>query len=127
MTAPRTSKAPAMPRITPFDARVYAALRQVPPGRVTTYGALARAVGCGSARAIGQALRRNPFAPEVPCHRVIRSDLRLGGFQGHAGGGHARHKEALLAAEGVRFRKGRLADLSRLLRDLPPGGGASTR
>jgi methylated-DNA-[protein]-cysteine S-methyltransferase len=120
MTAHRASKAPARPRIAAFDSRVYAVLRQVPPGRVTTYGALARAVGCGSARAVGQALRRNPCAPEVPCHRVIRSDLRTGGFRGHTGGGPARRKKALLAAEGVRFRKGRLAEPARLLRELAP-------
>ena len=51
---------------TVFEARVYEALRRIPRGQVTTYGRLAAALGCGSARAVGQALRRNPFAPEVP-------------------------------------------------------------
>jgi methylated-DNA-[protein]-cysteine S-methyltransferase len=87
--------------------RVYAMVRKVPAGRVTTYGRVAAAVGCRSARAVGQALRRNPHAPEVPCHRVVQSDGRLGAFFGD--GGRAAEKMALLMAEGVRFSGGRLA------------------
>ncbi len=103
------------PHPTPFEARVYAAVRRVPAGRVTTYAALAAAVGCRSPRAVGQALRRNPFAPEVPCHRVIRSDGRPGGYGGATGGARAARKRALLAAEGVRFVRGRLADPHRIV------------
>ncbi len=96
--------------------RVYAALQQVPAGRVTTYGALARAVGTGSARAVGQALRRNPFAPTVPCHRVIAADLRLGGFNGALTGTPLLRKRQLLAAEGVLFdAQGKLLEPWRLL------------
>lgn len=53
----------------------------VPAGKVTTYGELARALG-SSSRAVGQALRRNPFAPEVPCHRIVRASLDIGGYSG---------------------------------------------
>ncbi len=105
---------PAAPRVTPFQQRVYAALRTVPRGRVTTYRDLARAVGCGSARAVGQALRANPFAPVVPCHRVIASDLAPGGFTGRRSGSAVRKKLGLLAAEGVCFDRGYLADPGRL-------------
>jgi methylated-DNA-[protein]-cysteine S-methyltransferase len=97
-----------------FAERIYARLRQVPVGRVVTYKALAAAAGCGSARAVGQALRANPYAPEVPCHRVIRSDLRIGGFQGQDAGAAVQRKLALLQAEGVAFRDGRLLDKARL-------------
>lgn len=101
--------------ITCFQRRVYTALLEVPCGRVTTYGRLAARIGCGSARAVGQALRRNPFAPEVPCHRVIASTLSLHGFGGELGGEHAGKKRALLAAEGVAFdRDGGLIDKTRL-------------
>ncbi len=99
---------------TTFEQRVYDIVRRVPAGSVTTYGAVARHAGCGSARAVGCALRRNPFAPEVPCHRVICSDLRLGGFRGRSDGPETARKKDLLAAEGVRFEKGKLADLSRI-------------
>jgi methylated-DNA-[protein]-cysteine S-methyltransferase len=101
-------------RVSPFEQRVYGATRQIPRGRVTTYALLASAIGCRSARAVGQALRRNPFAPRVPCHRVISSDLRLGGFEGWREGAPVRRKKALLAAEGVFFLRGRLADASRV-------------
>jgi len=62
-------------KVTEFEDRVYAMVGRVPEGMVTTYAHLARALDCGSAQAVGQALKRNPFAPEVPCHRVIRTDL----------------------------------------------------
>lgn len=102
--------------VTPFQARVYAALCRVPAGRVTTYRELARDVGCGSAQAVGQALRRNPFAPQVPCHRVIASDGTLGGFNGMRGGPELERKRRLLAAEGVLFdATGRLVETERLL------------
>ena len=94
---------------TAFEARVYDALCRIPAGRVTTYKHLARAIGCGSSQAVGQALRRNPFAPRVPCHRVIRNDLTPGGYSGESGGRQLALKLALLAEEGVRFENGRLA------------------
>ncbi len=100
---------------TVFERRVYAALREVPAGRVTTYGSLARRIGSGSARAVGQALRRNPFAPEVPCHRVIATNGMIGGYAGATDGPQLRRKRGLLAAEGVEFDKcGNLIDAARL-------------
>ncbi|MBI2442048.1 MAG: MGMT family protein [Lentisphaerae bacterium] len=99
---------------TPFQNAVYAALKRVPRGRVTTYGALAHRVGCRSARAVGQALKRNPYAPKVPCHRVIASDLAPGGFMGRRDPPAMRRKLKLLAKEGVRFQAGQLAEPRRL-------------
>jgi methylated-DNA-[protein]-cysteine S-methyltransferase len=95
---------------TEFALRVYDLLRQVPRGRVVSYGELARALGKASPRAVGQALRRNPYAPEVPCHRVIAANGRIGGFQGYRTGPALRRKLDLLAREGVVFEKGRLKD-----------------
>ena len=103
-------------KTTPFQRRVYAALCEVPAGRVTTYGLLARRIGCGSARAVGGALRRNPFAPRVPCHRVIAADGSIGGFRGETQGAAIQEKRARLRAEGVTFgRDGRLSDPSRMM------------
>ena len=62
-----------------FRLRVYLELLNVPRGKTITYGELARRVGCGSAQAVGQALRHNPFAPEIPCHRVIAAACTPGG------------------------------------------------
>ena len=94
------------PNVTDFQRRVYAALRRVPRGRVTTYRRLGEAIGCRSPRAVGQALRVNPFAPEVPCHRVIREDGSLGGFAGQRAGEAIQRKTRLLREEGVAVEDG---------------------
>ena len=86
---------------TEFEQRVYTQLGKVPCGKVTTYAELGRSLGCGSAQAIGQALKRNPYAPEVPCHRVIRTDLTIGGFSGQTSGPKLKKKLRLLKQEGV--------------------------
>jgi methylated-DNA-[protein]-cysteine S-methyltransferase len=98
------------PQVTEFQKRVYAATRRIPRGKVTTYKSLAQAIGCGSSQAVGQALSVNPFAPEVPCHRVIRSDLTIGGFSGQVEGPEIEDKKALLLEEGVRFNGDRLSN-----------------
>lgn len=100
---------------TPFAHRVYTELRKIPAGRVITYAALGRRIGCRSPRAVGQALRANPFAPQVPCHRVIATDLSPGGFAGKTSGPELARKLRLLASEGVVFRNRRLADPARIL------------
>lgn len=77
----------------------------VPRGRITTYGRLARRLGSG-ARAVGNALARNPFPLVIPCHRAVRADLSIGGFQGGS-----IMKEALLAMEGVMLdESGKIAE-----------------
>ena len=89
--------------ITAFEQRVYTLVSRVPAGRVTTYLGVAKALDCGSSQAVGQALKRNPHAPEVPCHRVIRSDLNIGGYAGETGGKKLKTKLSLLKSEGVEF------------------------
>lgn len=72
---------------TAFQQRVWAALRQIPPGETRSYADVARMVGTGSARAVGQANRRNPLPIIVPCHRVVGASDALGGYMGSAGAG----------------------------------------
>ncbi|KAI4160643.1 MAG: hypothetical protein LQ342_005576 [Letrouitia transgressa] len=88
--------------LSPFRKRVLLALSQVPKSRFTTYAAISSYLG-SSPRAVGNALRNNPFAPTVPCHRVVAADKALGGFGGHWGmeGKFAQHKVQLLREEGV--------------------------
>ena len=59
-------------KVTEYQERVYALLQQIPEGRITTYAAMSKALN-SSPRAVGGALRNNPFAPEIPCHRCIAS------------------------------------------------------
>ena len=73
----------------------------IPEGKVSTYKELAKYLNCNSAQAIGQALKKNPFAPQVPCHRVIKSDLSLGGYHGALEGEKVDKKIALLKQEGI--------------------------
>ncbi len=96
-----------MHRHSPFERAAYEALRQVPWGETVTYGWLARAIAePGASRAVGMALGRNSWPVIVPCHRVLASDGRLGGFSAYGGG---TTKMALLAAEGVRLDGGQMA------------------
>jgi methylated-DNA-[protein]-cysteine S-methyltransferase len=82
-----------------FHSRVYAAARAIAPGDVTTYGEMARSLGePGAARAVGQALGHNPFAPIVPCHRILAAHGASGGFSAQGG---ARTKLKLLEIEGA--------------------------
>jgi methylated-DNA-[protein]-cysteine S-methyltransferase len=84
-----------------FHQRVYALARRLLPGETTTYGEIARKLGDpGAARAVGQALGANPFAPIVPCHRVLAANGRAGGFS--AAGGVST-KLRLLLIERARF------------------------
>jgi methylated-DNA-[protein]-cysteine S-methyltransferase len=75
-----------MDRVPPFHRRVYAVARTIPPGTTLSYGEIAARLGApGSARAVGQALGRNPFAIVVPCHRVLAAGGKLGGFSANGG------------------------------------------
>lgn len=87
--------------ITEFQRKVYLELLNVPAGQTITYGELAKQIGCKSAQAVGQALRRNPFAPAVPCHRVIAADGSMCGFNGHRKGEQIEKKKKLLQEEGA--------------------------
>ena len=93
-----------MTGVPPFHQRVYALARQMAPGETMTYGEMARRLGDpGAARAVGQALGHNPFAPVVPCHRILAADGRPGGFSASGG---ARTKLRLLEIEGAHFGGG---------------------
>ena len=82
----------------PFQKKVLLAEYGIPRGRVSTYGRIARFIGCpGGARAVGNALATNPFPLIIPCHRAVRSDGRLGGFRGGIP-----MKRRLLGLEGVK-------------------------
>ncbi|MCC6319783.1 MAG: methylated-DNA--[protein]-cysteine S-methyltransferase [Gemmatimonadaceae bacterium] len=96
----RTFDVPLLPLGTPFQRSVWQALLTIPPGRTTSYEALAAAVGKPSApRAVGRANGDNRMAIIIPCHRVVGSDGALTGY-----GGGLWRKQALLELEGVSHR-----------------------
>ncbi len=84
-----------------FTTQIYDLLRQVPKGKITTYKALAEALNTKAYQAVGNAMNKNPYAPEVPCHRVVKANGELGGF---AHGAAA--KQAMLEAEGISVESG---------------------
>jgi len=89
-----------MSRVSEFHQRIYAIARRIPPGQTRTYGEIAAELGDkGLSRAVGQAMGHNPFAPVVPCHRVLAAGNKPGGFS--AGGG-ALTKLRMLDIEGAR-------------------------
>ena len=87
-----------MEGVAPFHRRVYEVARTIPPGKTLAYGEVAARLGAArAARAVGQALGRNPFPIVVPCHRVVAAGGKIGGFSAHGG---TATKRRMLAIEG---------------------------
>ncbi|MBI2139680.1 MGMT family protein [Candidatus Woesearchaeota archaeon] len=95
-----------------FAGKVYAAVKKIPRGKVATYKSIANQLGCEAYRAVGAALRNNPFPGAVPCHRVVRSDGSVGGYCGKK---ENPKKITLLKSEGIPIMNGRIADAGRFL------------
>ena len=87
---------------------VYRKLKEVPPGKVVTYGQLAKAAGLENGqRVIGRIMSQNPYPGVVPCHRVVMADGKLGGY----GFGGPDIKADLLRDEGIKIEGGRVRDI----------------
>ena len=86
---------------TEFQLKVWTYLRKIPRGSVKTYSQVAKDIGKPLAvRAVANAIGKNPYAPKIPCHRVIRSDGSLGGYSGKGG---VKKKRFLLKKEGIKL------------------------
>ena len=95
-----------------LEHKVYQKLLKVPKGKVTTYSELAKAVGLKNGqRAIGRIMNKNPFPVIVPCHRVILSSGKIGGY---AWG--EKIKTNMLSKEGVKIKKGKILDKNKIYR-----------
>jgi methylated-DNA-[protein]-cysteine S-methyltransferase len=90
--------------------KVYELLNKIPKGQVTTYGEIAKKLESKAFRGVGRIIGKNPNAPQVPCHRVVRSD---GGISGYAFG--VDKKIALLKSEGVEILDGKVKDFNEKL------------
>ena len=92
-----------------LSTKVYRKLLQVPKGKVTTYGELAKAVGLKNGhRAIGMIMKKNPFPVIVPCHRVVKSNGNVGGYVYGE-----RVKSRMLANEGIKIKDGKIIDFDK--------------
>jgi len=109
-------------RVPPHHWAVYDLIRTIPAGKVSTYKDVSAALKAGSPRSVGGALRNNPFAPRIPCHRVIASSFSAGGFKGewasssapqkHGGNSMAKNEKELGAENWHRpFRGGGMGPL----------------
>jgi len=86
---------------TKFQLKVWNYLKKIPRGKVKTYSEVAKSIGKPLAvRAVANAIGKNPLAPQIPCHRVIRSDGSLGGYSGKGG---IKTKRLLLKKEGIKL------------------------
>jgi len=90
-------------------------METIPQGRVTTYGLIARKLKTKAYRAVGNACRNNPYAPRVPCHRVVKSDGAIGGFGGKTSGSTVNEKIRLLRKENVEVKNGRIVNFEKVL------------
>lgn len=90
-----------------FNENCYSLLKKVPKGKLTTYKDIASALGTRAYRAVGNALHKNPHAPKVPCHRVVKSNGKVGGF---ALG--KRKKIEMLKKEGIIIKGDKVVDFS---------------
>ncbi len=91
-----------------FNEKVWELTKKIPFGRVSTYKELANALNAKAYQAVGNALNKNPYAPVVPCHRVVKSDGTLGGF---ATG--CENKIKLLEQEGIMIKENRIVDFEK--------------
>jgi len=98
--------------MTEFQQAVWQALKEIPSGKVTTYKAIADHLNTKAVRAVGSAVGKNPYAPDVPCHRVVPSDGKIGNYSAPGG---VEEKIALLKNEGVEVKDGMVADFKERL------------
>lgn len=98
-----------------FSQKVYKILKQIPKGKVTTYKTIAEKLNTKAYQAVGQALKRNPNPPTIPCHRVIKTDGTIGGFSGQIKGKEIKRKIMLLKKEGIKFKGDKIKNFKFLL------------
>ena len=101
--------------MTSFSQKVYHLTKKIPKGKVSTYKEIAHALNSQAYQAVGQALKRNPYAPIVPCHRVVKSNGSLGGFAGHSSGKEIERKKKMLQKEGVKLEKNKVKNFTLVL------------
>ena len=98
--------------MTAFQNEVYRALALIPKGQVTTYGLIAKYLHTKAVRAVGTAVGKNPYAPKIPCHRVVPSTGKIGNYSGKGG---VQTKIKLLSEEGVLTENTKIVHFKKIL------------
>jgi len=95
-----------------FQEKVWQLMKKIPKGKVTTYRIIAHKMRTNAYRAVGTGVKNNPYAPKIPCHRVVKSD---GGIGFYSGKGGVRTKIRLLRREGIKIKRKRIVDFKKVL------------
>jgi len=98
-----------------FFDEVYGLCKEIPRGKVSTYGDIAKKLDSKAYRLVGQALKNNPYAPKVPCHRVVDSNGHLHGFSGDKSQENLNKKAELLIEEGVSIKNNKIVNFKEIL------------
>ena len=98
-----------------LSEKVYGLCKKIPEGKISTYREIGKKLNTKAYRAVGQALKRNPYAPNVPCHRVVSSSGKIGGFKGKTSGKEIQEKIKLLEKEGIKIKNNKIVDFEKVL------------
>lgn len=90
-------------------------MKRIPRGKVTSYKIIAKKIDSKGYRAVGNACRRNPYPPTVPCHRVVKSNGKIGGFEGKTSGKQIEKKIKLLKKDGIEIKDGKVVNFESVL------------
>jgi len=97
---------------TKLQQMVWEKLKEIPKGKITTYKLLANALESRAVRAVASAVGKNPYAPKVPCHRVVLSSGKIGNYTHPLG---VKRKRELLESEGIQIKDGKIVDFQKVL------------
>jgi len=95
-----------------FNQKIWNLTKKIPKGKVTTYKILAEKLGTKAYMAVGNAMNKNPYAPKVPCHRVVNSDGNVGNYSGKGG---KKGKIRMLEKEGIKVKNNKIVDFEKVL------------
>lgn len=92
-----------------FYNKVYSAIEKIPKGKITTYKEIAQSLGTKAYQSVGTAVKKNPHAPYIPCHRVVKSSGEIGGYSGPGG---VKRKKELLRKEGIEIKNNKVSEFN---------------
>lgn len=98
-----------------LDEKVYELCKRIPEGKISTYKILGKRLNTKAYRAIGQCLKKNPYAPIVPCHRIVSNSGFIGGFKGKTSGKEIQEKIKLLEKEGIKVKDNKIINFEKVL------------